>query len=98
MPPAGTLLGKRPRYKKIIAETTDLEEFFVHSFLRTTKKAPRRLVLDFDATDDRLPQQSATGGGPCAILSLTAGERYLKPPNAELNHPRLKAGGYALVG
>ncbi len=51
---AGTLLGKRPRYKKIIAETTDLEEFFVHSFLRTTKKAPRRLILDFDATDDPL--------------------------------------------
>lgn len=51
---AGTLLGKRPRYKKIIAETTDLEEFFVHAFLRTTKKAPRRLVVDFDATDDPL--------------------------------------------
>jgi hypothetical protein len=31
---AGTLLGNRPRYKKIIAETTELEEFFVHSFLR----------------------------------------------------------------
>jgi hypothetical protein len=51
---AGTLLGRRPRYKKIIAETTELEEFFVHSFLRTTKKPPRPVVLDFDATDDPL--------------------------------------------
>ena len=50
----GTLLGKRPRYKKIIAETAELEEFFVHSFLRTTKKPPRCLILDFDATDDPL--------------------------------------------
>ena len=49
---AGTLLGRRPRYKKIIAETTELEEFFMHSFLRTTRNPPRRLILDFDATDD----------------------------------------------
>lgn len=51
---AGSFLSERPRYKKILAETTELEEFFVHSFLRTTKKAPRLLVLDFDATDDPL--------------------------------------------
>ena len=51
---AGSFFSKRPRYKKILAETTELEEFFVHSFLRTTKKAPRLLVLDFDATDDPL--------------------------------------------
>jgi hypothetical protein len=51
---AGSLLGNRPRYKKIIAETTELEEFFVHSFLRTTKKPPGLLILDFDATDDPL--------------------------------------------
>jgi len=51
---AGSLLSKRPRYKKILAETTELEEFFVHSFLRTTKKPPRLLILDFDATDDPL--------------------------------------------
>jgi hypothetical protein len=51
---AGSVLSKRPRYKKILAETTELEEFFVHSFLRTTKKQPRQIVLDFDATDDPL--------------------------------------------
>jgi hypothetical protein len=51
---AGSVLSKRPRYKKIVAETTELEEFFVHSFLRTTKKAPRQIILDFDATDDPL--------------------------------------------
>jgi hypothetical protein len=51
---AGSLLSKRPRYKKIIAETTELEEFFVHSFLRTTRKPAGLLILDFDATDDPL--------------------------------------------
>lgn len=51
---AGGVLSKRPRYKKILAETTDLEEFFVHSFLRATKKQPRQIILDFDATDDPL--------------------------------------------
>ena len=46
--------ANRPRYKKIIAETAALEEYFVQSFLRTTKKAPELLILDFDATDDPL--------------------------------------------
>jgi hypothetical protein len=49
---AGSLFDKRPRYKKIIAETTELEEFFVHSFLRTAGKPPSPVILDFDATDD----------------------------------------------
>ena len=51
---AGSILSKRPRYKKILAETTELEEFFVRSFLRTTRKAPPQIILDFDATDDPL--------------------------------------------
>jgi hypothetical protein len=51
---AGTLLSQRPRYKKIIAETTEMEEFFAHSFLRTTKEPTGLLILDFDATDDPL--------------------------------------------
>ena len=46
--------GTGPRYKKIIAETEALEEYFAHSFLRTTKKPPELLILDFDATDDPL--------------------------------------------
>jgi hypothetical protein len=51
---AGSLLSDRPRYKKIVAEMNELEEYFVGAFLRTTKKPPRLLVLDFDATDDPL--------------------------------------------
>jgi hypothetical protein len=49
---AGSLLSDRPRYKKIIAEMEELEEFFVNTFVRITKKPPAMLVLDFDATDD----------------------------------------------
>ena len=51
---AGSLLSDRPRYKKIVAEMNELEEYFVGAFLRTTKKPPRLLILDFDATDDPL--------------------------------------------
>ena len=51
---AGSLLSNRPRYKKIIAEMEELEEFFVNTFVRITKKPPEILVLDFDATDDPL--------------------------------------------
>ena len=51
---AGSLFDKRPRYKKIVAHTRLLEEFFARTFLRTTKKAPPLLILDFDATDDPL--------------------------------------------
>lgn len=36
----------------------DLEQYFVEAFLRTSaKKAPRMLILDFDATDDPLHGQ-----------------------------------------
>ena len=52
--PHGSLLSDRPRYKKIVAEMNELEEYFVGAFLRTTKKAPGLLILDFDATDDPL--------------------------------------------
>src|SRR5271157_449866 len=51
---AGSLLSNRPRYKKIVAEMDELEEYFARAFLRTTKKPPGRLILDFDATDDPL--------------------------------------------
>ena len=51
---AGSLLSDRPRYKKIVAEMSELEEYFVGAFLRTKKKPPRLLILDFDATDDPL--------------------------------------------
>jgi hypothetical protein len=43
------------RYKKIVAEMWKLEEYFMDTFLATSgKKAPRLLILDFDATDDSL--------------------------------------------
>ena len=51
---AGSLFDKRPRYKKIVAHTRLLEEFFARAFLRTVNKAPPLLILDFDATDDPL--------------------------------------------
>jgi hypothetical protein len=51
---AGSRFDPRPRYKKIIAQTPYLEEFFARTFLRRTRKAPGLLVLDFDATDDPL--------------------------------------------
>ncbi len=47
--------GQEPtRYKKIVADMERLREFFVRTFVRTTKKRPTRLILDFDATDDPL--------------------------------------------
>jgi hypothetical protein len=47
--------GQEPtRYKKIVADMGGLSEFFVKTFVRTTKKRPARLILDFDATDDPL--------------------------------------------
>jgi len=50
---AGGIFEQRPRYKRIVAEMGKLEEYFVDTFLRVTdKKAPRLLILDFDATDD----------------------------------------------
>jgi hypothetical protein len=39
-------------WKVSTAETNELKEYFVGTFLRTTKKPPRLLILDFDATDD----------------------------------------------
>jgi hypothetical protein len=56
---AGSLLSDRPRYKRIVAEMNELEEYFVDAFLRTTKKPPRLLILDFDATDDPLHGKQA---------------------------------------
>ena len=47
--------GQEPtRYKKIVADMEKLGEFFVKTFVRTTKRRPARLILDFDATDDPL--------------------------------------------
>jgi Transposase DDE domain group 1 len=42
------------RYKKVAADMEKLSEYFVSLFVRTTKRRPARLILDFDATDDPL--------------------------------------------
>lgn len=43
--------GKDP-YKKIVADEEAFERFFVRLYLASCRKAPERLILDLDATDD----------------------------------------------
>ncbi|MCH8194704.1 MAG: transposase [Chloroflexi bacterium] len=40
------------RYKKIVHHPEKLEALFVDAFLDSFKRAPKEIVLDFDATDD----------------------------------------------
>lgn len=40
------------RYKKITAHLHHVQEFLVEAFLQQHDRPPRRIVLDFDATDD----------------------------------------------
>ncbi len=40
------------RYKKIVAKCSSIEDVFVEIFLDAYPKAPKRIVLDLDATDD----------------------------------------------
>jgi hypothetical protein len=42
------------RYKKIVADGGQIESLFVEVFLQLHRKPPKRIVLDFDATDDPL--------------------------------------------
>jgi hypothetical protein len=48
--PVGADAGSR--YKKIACRTHDVERLFVTLFLQAHARAPERLVLDLDATDD----------------------------------------------
>jgi len=50
--PAGAT--RRSRYKKIVYDAGQVEDAMVDVFLDAFKKAPREIVLDFDATDDVL--------------------------------------------
>src|SRR3954452_12354435 len=43
---------KDSRYKKIACRTRDVERLFVTLFLQAHARAPERIVLDVDATDD----------------------------------------------
>ena len=47
-------LSETARYKKIVADHDAIENFFVDSFLDAHAKAPKKLTLDLDATDDPL--------------------------------------------
>jgi hypothetical protein len=41
-------------YKKVVVDEEAVERFFVEMYLRSRRRAPRRLILDLDATDDPL--------------------------------------------
>src|SRR3954452_17933342 len=43
---------KESRYKKVACRTGDVERLFVSLFLQAHARAPERIVLDLDATDD----------------------------------------------
>ena len=45
------------RYKKIVVQPEQVDDFFVDLFLNTQAEVPQRLVLDLDATDDPLHGQ-----------------------------------------
>ena len=44
--------GANDRYHKITVDSAAMKELFVSLFIQSRKTAPRRLILDLDATDD----------------------------------------------
>jgi hypothetical protein len=42
------------RYKRIVYDTAAIDRFLVDAFLRAHTKAPKRIVLDLDTTDDEI--------------------------------------------
>jgi hypothetical protein len=42
------------KYKKIYYSEEAIDQFFLHTFIRTTRKAPKEIIVDLDATDDPL--------------------------------------------
>jgi len=42
------------RYKKIVAGDEQIERFYVDVFLQQHRKPPKRIIIDLDATDDRI--------------------------------------------
>jgi hypothetical protein len=42
------------RYKRIVYDTEAIDRFFVDAFLQAYPKAPERIVLDLDTTDDEI--------------------------------------------
>ena len=45
------------RYKKIVANETALKTFWIDLYLATHPERPEQIVIDFDATDDRIHGQ-----------------------------------------
>ncbi len=43
--------GKQSRYKKIVYNEKQMEDYFVEIFLQSYKKPPKQIILDLDATD-----------------------------------------------
>jgi hypothetical protein len=50
--PAGASASSR--YKKIVAECSTIEHFFVEEFLNSYDEPPEEIILDFDPTDDQI--------------------------------------------
>lgn len=44
--------SRKNRYKKVVYKNTEIEQLFVDTFMESYTKAPRRIVLDLDVTDD----------------------------------------------
>ena len=42
------------RYKRIVYDTAAIDRFLVDAFLQAHRKAPKRIVLDLDTTDDEI--------------------------------------------
>lgn len=57
-----------------------LEEFFVDVFLDSFKRAPKQIVLDFDATDD--PVHGGQEGRFFPLLLLSTAVRDLRRASA----------------
>ena len=47
-------IASRHRYHKIVCQPEAVDRFFVNTFLDANPETPKRIVLDFDATDDPL--------------------------------------------
>jgi len=47
-------VGKKERYKKIVLNTAAVDELLTDLYIQRQPRQPKRIVLDLDATDDRL--------------------------------------------
>ena len=45
------------RYKKIVAQEAEIEEYFINEFIRSLTKDTQQVILDLDATDDPIHGQ-----------------------------------------